>query len=171
MDDADNFHKRSIDIGRNHLSGTAPNKHRLRRAVGNTCRNSRGYIRSSNFQSTDHAGWEKEKASQQPQWKTAQFSIPTKSGDYVLKVSSPGFRPYEQVIRWSPSSKGSSEPLFIVLHVSEGGGVCLLPCGGFENPSVPVLQSSLSSMIPLEPLLRSHFTERLPKGIPAETTS
>jgi len=81
-----------------------------------------------------------------------QFSIPTKSGDYVLKVSSPGFRPYEQVIRWSPSSKGSSEPLFIVLHVSEGGGVCLLPCGGFENPSVPVLQSSLSSMIPLEPL-------------------
>lgn len=71
-----------------------------------------------------------------------QFSIHTKSGDYVLKVSSLGFRPYEQSIHVVSSSE---EQLRVILQVGDGCSVCFV-----ENSPVPLLNASLSSTIPLQ---------------------
>jgi Carboxypeptidase regulatory-like domain len=74
-----------------------------------------------------------------------QFSIQTKPGDYVLKVSSLGFRPYEQSIHVVSSSE---EQLRVILQVGDSCSVC------FEEniPPAPILNASLSSTIPLQSL-------------------
>ncbi|RZU42885.1 carboxypeptidase-like regulatory domain-containing protein [Edaphobacter modestus] len=89
-----------------------------------------------------------------------QFSIHTKPGDYVLKVSSLGFRPYELSIHVASSSE---EQLRVILQVGGGCSVC------FEEniPPAPILNASLSSTIPLQSLpplpLHRKSLKRLPR--------
>lgn len=84
------------------------------------------------------------------------FSIQTELGAYVLKVSSPGFRTYQESVHWTSSTQ---EPMRIILQVAEGGGVnpCSSLCG-VSTPPIPLLTITLSSLLPLQPLppLRLH---------------
>jgi len=88
-----------------------------------------------------------------------RFSIHAASGDYVLKVSSMGFRSYEQSIHLVSSTQGA---LHIVLQVSWGSGVNIAP----ETAPVPIENASLSSTIPLKPLPPLLLHRRTPKSIP-----
>ncbi len=76
-----------------------------------------------------------------------QFSIHTKPGDYVLKVSSLGFRPYEQSIHVVSSSE---EQLRVILQVCDGSRVDSCSVCFNENAPAPLLNASLSSTIPLQ---------------------
>jgi hypothetical protein len=73
------------------------------------------------------------------------FSIAARPGQYILKITSPGFRNYNERL---DLATGNPIKRTVVLQIATGGGITVFR----EDPPIEIIQISLTSTLPLNSL-------------------